>query len=170
MQSNKTFFKYAAYVLLAAGLFILQFSRGVSISIFGFKCDYFIMYTVAVAMFEGMTSGAVFGFLAAFCVSAVKGGFPLGYLLFYPLLGMMTGFIVEIDFRRHLLTALLFTIIGSVLYDACAYIFNGVFIGIPSGEFFRDIMLSLPANVILSTLVYFAVFFTRRLYGEDNLW
>ena len=167
MQRNKVFFKYAAYVLLALGLFVLQFSRGVSISLFGFSCDYFIMYTVAVSMFEGMIAGSAYGFLAALCVCTAKGGFPLGYLLFYPFLGMLTGFIVDIDFRKHLLTALLFTTAGSVIYDITAHLLRGVFIGIPWSEFLLDMLLSLPATIILSSLVYFAVLFVRRIYGKD---
>ena len=35
-------------------------------------------------MFEGMIPGTFAGFIAAFCVCTAKGGFPLGYLLFYP--------------------------------------------------------------------------------------
>ena len=167
MQRNKVFFKYAAYVLLALGLFVLQFSRGVSISLFGFSCDYFIMYTVAVSMFEGMIAGSAYGFLAALCICTAKGVFPLGYLLFYPFLGMLTGFIVDIDFRKHLLTALLFTTGGSVIYDITAHLLSGVFIGIPWSEFILDMLLSLPATIILSSLVYFAVLFVRRIYGKD---
>ena len=169
MQRKTVFFKYTAYALLALGLFVLQFSRGVSVSLFGFRCDYFIMYTVAVAMFEGMTAGTFAGFIAAFCVCMAKGGFPLGYMLFYPFLGMITGFIVDIDFRKHLLTALLFTIAGSVVYDIAAHLLNGVFIGIPWGEFVKDLFLSLPVTIIFSILVYYAVLFVRKLYGEDNL-
>ncbi len=167
MQRNKVFFKYAAYALLALGLFVLQFSRGVSISLFGFSCDYFIMYTVAVSMFEGMTAGAAYGFLSALCVCTSKGGFPLGYLLFYPFLGMLTGFIVDIDFRKHLLTALLFTTAGSIIYDITAHLLNGIFIGIPWSEFVRDLLLSLPVTIILSSVVYFAVLFVQRAYGKD---
>lgn len=164
MQRKTAFFKYAAYVLLALGLFVLQFSRGVSVSLFGFRCDYFIMYTVAVAMFEGMIPGTFAGFIAAFCVCTTKGGFPMGYLLFYPFLGMITGFIVDIDFRKHLLTALLFTIAGSVIYDISAHLFSGVFIGIPWSEFLRDLLLSLPVTIIFSTLVYYAVLLVRKIY------
>lgn len=169
MQRKKAFLKYAAYVLLALGLFVLQFSRSLSLTILGYRCDCFIMFTVAVAMFEGMTAGTVFGFISAFCICTVKGGFPLGYLLFYPFLGLITGFLVDIDFRKHLITALLFTLAGSVLYDIGAQLFSGVFIGIPVGEFFREMLLSLPVTVILSSFVYYAVLFVKRSCGEDIL-
>lgn len=169
MQRKKAFLKYAAYTLLALGLFVLQFSRSLTLSIFGFRCDCFIMFTVAVAMFDGMTAGTVFGFISAFCICTVRGGFPLGYLLFYPFLGLITGFLVDIDFRKHLITALLFTLAGSVFYDIAAHLFSGVFIGIPAGEFFKEMIFSLPATIIVSSFVYYAVLFVKRSCGEDIL-
>lgn len=167
MRKKKTFFKYAAYLLFALGLFILQFSRGTSFTVFGYKPDMFIMYTVAAAMFEGMACGTAAGFFAAFCICIVKGGFPLGYLLFYPFLGLISGFIMDIDFRKHLLTALLFTGVGSVLYDIFAYLLSGAFIGIGLGDLMLDIFLSLPATLLPSIPVYFGIRAVHRYFSED---
>lgn len=167
MQNKKIFFKYLTYLLFALGLFALQFSRGISFTIFGRSPDMFIIYTVTTAMYEGMVCGTAAGFFSSFCICAVRGGFSLGYLLFYPFTGLISGFIIDMDFRKHLLTALLFTCVGSMLYDILAYLLSGIFIGVSFTDFLYDLILSIPANLLPSVPVYFGVKAVYRYFSED---
>lgn len=161
MRNKKVYYKYAAYVLLAMVIFVLQYTRGISLEIYGIKPEFFIMFVVALAMLEGAAEGAALGFFAALLVSVSEGGMPLGNLLFYPLLGGVFGTIMEIDFRKHLVSAELFTCLGAILYNVLAYLVKGALIGEHIDVFIKSTAVYVLLAGAAGVPVYFAV---KRIY------
>ena len=108
MQKKKNFRRRAAlYFLLLLVLYLLQFSRGTRLRLWGVSPDLIPFLLAAAALFEGPYVGAALG-LAAGLLTAVNSGAPEGLLALYYSLGCLgLGWFTSRHMRRTLPAALL---------------------------------------------------------------
>ncbi len=168
MHRKKVFFKYGAFALLAMALFMVQYSKwgGEGLSLYG--PDLFMSFTVAVAIFEGAEAGVGAGLLSAVLMSVCKGGSVFGYTLFYPIYGLFSGIVIERDFRKHFITAMIFSAAGCVLQRGLAYVFVGAFVKVPPAPYAVATAIKAAITLVFAAPVYFAVKGIDGIFSEEE--
>lgn len=108
MQTKKNLRRrIALYLLLLLILYLLQFSRGTRLRLWGISPDLLPFLLSAVALFEGPYAGCALGFIVGL-LTAVNSGAPEGLLALYYGLGCLgLGWFTARHMRRTLPAALL---------------------------------------------------------------
>lgn len=115
MRSTTTHFKSRMflYALLLIAVYLLQFTRGVRITLFGTSADILPFFVAALALFEGAGVGAVFGFVAGLLCTIGTGSAEGLLALYYGLCGLAFGHFSSRYMRRVFPTTLL---CGSIIF------------------------------------------------------
>ena len=165
MERKKEYFKYASYFLLAFILNVIFYSRGTSLYKIGVDGDLGIMLIVAIAMYEGASTGAGAGFIYSLLICAQRAGLPFGPMFFYTILGALSGHMMVSDFRRHIVSAQLFTVLGALSYCILAFLGRGVFISLPLETFLIATAKYILISMLFGIPIYLAV---KTIYTRFN--
>lgn len=165
MQTKKNVRRrIALYLLLLLILYLLQFSRGTRLRLWGVSPDLIPFFLAAVALFEGPYIGCAMGFTAGL-LTAVNSGAPEGLLALYYGLGCLgAGQFTARHMRRTLPAALLCgavlssvkTLLTFFFFYALVYRAHSLGALVRSGY-------SLLFSMVLAPLIYLAV---KKIYNR----
>lgn len=145
---------------------ILQVSAFSSISILGAAPDLLLVTLVAVGLLRGAIAGAIAGFAAGLIVDVATLG-TLGVTsLLLTLAGFWAGRYGETTGRGRPHAPLLAVLAATVFVEVGGYVLDSL-LGGP--VLMREVLLSLPAALVLNGLLAFPVFaLVRRLVGATE--
>ena len=156
----------ARIALIVFVVAILQVSAFSSISIVGASPDVLLVTLVAIGLLRGAIAGAVIGFAAGLLVDVATLG-TLGVTsLLLTLAGFWAGRYGETTGRGRPHAPLVAVLAATVLVDVGGYVLDSL-LGGP--VLMREVLLSLPAALVLNGLLTYPVFaLTRRLVGATE--
>ena len=145
---------------------ILQVSAFSSISIAGASPDVLLVTLVAIGLLRGAIAGAVIGFAAGLLVDVATLGTLGVTALLLTLAGFWAGRYGETTGRGRPHAPLVAVLAATVLVDVGGYVLDSL-LGGP--VLMREVLLSLPAALVLNGLLAYPVFaLTRRLVGATE--
>lgn len=170
MQTKKNFRRrIALYLLLLLVLYLLHFSRGTRLRLWGASPDLLPFFLAAVALFEGPYTGCALGLVAGL-LTAVNSGAPEGLLALYYGLGCLClGWFTARHMRRTLPAALLCgvalsgvkTLLTFFFFYALVYRAHSLGALVRSGY-------SLLFSMVLAPLAYLAVKKIHTRFTEEE--
>lgn len=159
MQERKNFrCRMALYALLVLVCFLLQFSRGTRLTLWGASPDVLPFLFAAVALFEGPYVGAIFGFAGGILLS-VNSTAPEALLSMYYSLGCLgAGFFASRYMRRVFPTLLMCgiflslckTLLSFFFFYALVYEAHSPGLLLTAG---KSLLLSLPFSLVVYLIV-----------------
>ena len=163
------FVKYGAYALITIGLFVLQTTRGLQISVFGVSPDYMTFYVAAIALLEGYFPGGCFGVFAGLLISLssvmVEGleGLYLG------LFGVLCGCIGNAYMRKVPMSGLFCGACGILLKKVIGYIFYyGMVFAMPLSAAALQCVIEIAVSVPFGLIVFLIARAVNRYFREDE--
>jgi rod shape-determining protein MreD len=156
----------ARTALIVFAVSILQVSAFSSISILGASPDVLLVTLVAVGLLRGAIAGAVTGFAAGLIVDVATLG-TLGVTsLLLTLAGFWAGRYGETTGRGRPHAPLVSVLAATVFVDVGGYVLDSL-LGGP--VLMREVLLSLPAALVLNGLLTYPVFaLIRRVVGATE--
>ena len=156
----------ARTALIVFAVSILQVSAFSSISILGASPDVLLVALVAVGLLRGAIAGAVTGFAAGLIVDVATLG-TLGVTsLLLTLAGFWAGRYGETTGRGRPHAPLVAVLAATVFVDVGGYVLDSL-LGGP--VLMREVLLSLPAALVLNGLLTYPVFaLIRRVVGATE--
>jgi len=156
----------ARMALLIFVVSILQVSAFSSMSIFGAAPDLLLVTLVAVGLLRGAIAGAIAGFAAGLLVDVATLG-TLGVTsLLLTLAGFWAGRYGETTGRGRSHAPLVAVLAATVFVDVGGYVLDSL-LGGP--VLMREVLLSLPAALVLNGLFAFPIFaLVRRFVGATE--
>jgi rod shape-determining protein MreD len=156
----------ARIALIVFVVAILQVSAFSSISILGAAPDVLLVTLIAVGLLRGAIAGAVAGFAAGLIVDVATLG-TLGVTsLLLTLAGFWAGRYGETTGRGRTHAPLVAALAATVCVDVGGYVLDSLLGG---AVIMREVLVSLPAALILNGLLAYPVFaLIRRLVGATE--
>ena len=163
--------KAAAYAGLAVLTVLLQTVFFRYWAVFEVKPRLAVPAVLAVAMWEGEKTGAVFGLGLGYLLDCVGGRGYYGDTILYALMGYCMGMLVEVFFRRIFLTMAAATAVAAAGFSLLAVAFTAL-LNPGAGAADAALWVALPETVYTSLtapLVYFPVraMARRMAFGEE---
>ena len=115
--------KYCAYSLLLLLLYILQTSRGTSVSVFGIRPDVIPFFVAAAALFDGPYAGGLFGFFAGLLCAVSSPAIDGLSALYLGVAGTVCGVVSQRYMRKVLPSALLLGTLIVLVQGVLSYVF-----------------------------------------------
>ena len=142
--------KWAIYVAAAIVFSVVETRLMPHIRVFGVSPGFGAALTVAVAMYEGAASGAVFGLVCGALEYLSPGNSELIYMLVYMLGGYAAGAMCSYMFNRSIVTAFL----GVFVLNTVAVLLYFVFmIALPRHAGLSALATAGVAEILMSTAV-----------------
>ncbi|MDI3480492.1 MAG: rod shape-determining protein MreD [Tepidanaerobacteraceae bacterium] len=148
-----------AYVLIMCTTVVLQSTVMELFKIRWVKPDLPLVFALCTAMVKGENMGAFMGFINGILEDIVYGKM-LGFAALIKFLsGYIQGYITRDIFKGPVFLTMIFTFLGTLIYDIILIFFSLIFGQIrPPWYFFIPIVLpSALSNMLISPLVYMAV-------------
>lgn len=150
--------KYCAYALLLIAAYVLQSSRGTSLSLWGLKIDVVPYFVMALALFEGPYAAGCFGFAAGLLCVVSSPAIDGLLALYYGLLGALCGAFALRYMRPILPSALLLGLLASTIQGVFGYLFYyALLYGAPLGRSALLLLGNSAISLVPAALVFFAV-------------
>jgi rod shape-determining protein MreD len=155
----------ARIALIVFVVAILQVSAFASISVFGAAPDVLLVTLVSIGLLRGSVTGAVTGFAAGLIVDVATLG-TLGVTsLLLTLAGFWAGRYGETTGRGRPYAPLATVLAATVLVDVGGYVLDSLL----GPVVMREVLVSLPAALVLNGLIAYPVFaLVRRLVGATE--
>jgi len=150
--------RWMALSLVLLVIFVIETASGLTPSILGFKIDVMIFFISSVALFCGAKAGCVFGFAAGVLMdlsfSGVEGLFPLFFMIF----GAVSGVLSEIYLRKLFqsmlfISAVCFLVLNFIVYICYYWLVYGVTVFSAMAKIIPEFLIS----AVFSPIPYFAV-------------
>ena len=123
----KILLKFAHFIFLIISI-ILQLSFLEQLKIFNININLVLVTVIGIAVFEGGLYGLIYGFIAGMLIDLMIGRIVGLNALIYCLGGFFTGMIIDMGFKKKMLTYILliffFTEANILLTGGIYYLFN----------------------------------------------
>lgn len=161
--------KYCAYALVMLVFFILQHSRGTSISLFGASADSLPFIIAAIALFDGPYVAGSFGFAAGLMASLHSPVLEGLSALYMGLFGVAFGLLGALYMRRVLVGALIGGSLCLLVQGACRYFFYFRLVydvNIAAGAI--NIAAELALSILPGIVVFYIIRALNRRFSEQE--
>lgn len=157
------------YDLLVVGLYLLQTTKGVKITVLRASPDYLIFFLAAVGLFEGPYVTGSLGFLAGLLLSLASPWAEGLEALYLALFGVACGWLAGEYLRPVYPSVLLCGSMGILLRGVISYVFYYRLVyGLALWPVVRQSAVQLGLSALASPLVFLMVRAIHRRFLEDD--
>ncbi|MDR0671056.1 MAG: rod shape-determining protein MreD [Oscillospiraceae bacterium] len=151
--------KWIVYSLVFLAFLLLQTGVLARVRVWGVSPNILPTVVAVVAMSEGRTAGAVYGFFIGLWCDAVIPPVPAVHAVLFLLLGAGIGHVTEKLFRKNFLTGFLCSLVALAAFDVVFFV---VLYLIPGRAALHNLVLVAAPEIALTALCVPAVYVSLR--------